>query len=205
MSEPVVVHLFTDYACPWCYLGRTRLKKVALEHPLTIRTVHYQLSPDTPPEGRELAAYLKARGVDLRDANARLAALMDREGLEWNTAPDRFAFNTSRAQQLAVWAEANGAGETIHDALFHAYQVEGRNLYDLDVLADVAKSVGLDPDAARAAVTDGLAAQAVAKDQATSRQVGVTSVPTYVAGGKGVVGAQSVDVLRQLVVAAAQG
>jgi predicted DsbA family dithiol-disulfide isomerase len=203
MSEPVVVHLFTDYACPWCYLGRARLKQVAAEQPISIQTVHYQLSADTPAEGRELASYLKSRGYDVREATARLAALMDREGLEWNTAPDRMAYNTLRAQQLAVWAESQGVGEAIHDALFRAYQVDGRNIHDLDVLAEIAASVGLDPDAARAAIVEGKAAQAVARDQATSRQIGVSSVPTYVAGGKGVVGAQSVDVLKQLVRAAA--
>lgn len=202
MPEPVVVHLFTDYACPWCYLGRARLKQVQAEQPITIRTVHHQLSADTPPEGRELAPYLKSRGYDLREGTARLAALMDREGLEWNTAPDRMAYNTLRAQQLAVWAEAQGVGEAIHDALFRAYQVEDRNVWELDVLAEIAASVGLDPDAARAAILNGETAEAVQRDQATSRQVGVSSVPTYVAGGKGVVGAQSVDVLKQLVRAA---
>ena len=74
MSEPVVVHLFTDYACPWCYLGRARLKQVAAEQPISIQTVHYQLSADTPAEGRELASYLKSRGYDVREATARLAA-----------------------------------------------------------------------------------------------------------------------------------
>ena len=203
MSEPVVVQLFTDYACPWCYLGRARLKQVGAEQPITIKTVHYQLSADTPAEGRERGPYLKSRGYDVREATARLAALMDREGLEWNTASDRMAYNTQRAQQLAVWAESQGAGESIHDALFHAYQVDGRNIHDLDVLSEIAASVGLDPVAARAAIVEGKAAEAVARDQATSRQIGISSVPTYVAGGKGVVGAQSVDVLKQLVRAAA--
>lgn len=202
MPEPVVVHLFTDYACPWCYLGRARLKKLQAELPFTIHTVHYQLSPDTPAEGRELAPYLRSRGYDVTEASARLMALMDREGLAWNVAPDRMAYNTQRAQELAAWAESNGVGEPIHDALFQAYQVDNRNVWDLDVLAAIAASVGLDPDDARAAIAAGRFAPAVAQDQVTARQVGVSSVPTYVAGGRGVIGAQSVDVLRQLVGAA---
>lgn len=202
MPEPVVVHVFTDYACPWCYLGRARLQKLASELSFSIHTVHYQLSPDTPPEGREIAGYLRARGVNVQEASARLMALMDLEGLPWNVSPHRMAYNTQRAQELAAFAEANGVGEPIHDALFKAFQVDNVNVYELDVLVEIAVSVGLDAVAARTALEAQTFAATVARDQLTAREIGVTSVPTFVAGGRGVVGAQPLDALRQLVASA---
>ena len=197
MAEPVTVSLFTDYACPWCYLGRARLRRVTYR-PVAVRTVHFPLSPDTPPEGRALKPYLKARGVDVESVTARLKALMDLEGLAWNVDPDRMTWNTRLAQELAVWAEPK-VGEAVHDALFHAYQVEGRQLSDVDVLVDIAKGLGLDEGEARAVLTDRRFQAKVDEDGAIAKAMGVTSVPTYVVGQRGVVGAQPVEALEKLI------
>lgn len=194
MSTEVI--LFTDYACPWCYLGRARLMKVS--QPITVRTVHFPLSPDTPPEGRELRAYLKARGMDVDAATARLKALMDLEGLPWNVDPNRRSCNTRKAQELASWAEPK-VGAAVHAALFDAYQVQGKNLYDDEVLVEVFGGLGIAEADVRAALAAQEGKAAVDRDWAWARQVGVSSVPTYAVGGQGVVGAQSVEVLERLV------
>lgn len=200
MAQDPVLFLFTDYACPWCYLGRARLKKVKAR-PLAVRTIHFPLSPDTPAEGRQIRPYLKSRGMDVDAAMARLKALMDIEGLAWSVDPEKMAWNTRRAQELAAWAEPL-VGEAVHDALFHAYQVDGKNISDVEVLAAIAVELGLDAAEARAVLTEGRMKARIDQDWTHARQVGVTSVPTYVVGQKGVVGAQSIEVLERLVASA---
>ena len=200
MSDPVVV--FSDYACPWCYLGRARLRRALAGDERGSVFLPFPLSPDTPPEGRDIATYLRAKGIDVEAAVQRLRPLLEAEGLEY---PDdlvgRRAYNTRRAQELALWAEEHGTAaqlDALHDRLFRAYQVENLDVYDLDVLARLAGEVGLDGAAARAAIEAGDYAQARERAWRMAMQAGVTGVPTYVVGGRGVVGAQSVEVLQQL-------
>ncbi len=195
--------MFSDYACPWCYLGRARLRRaiVGFEQPVMIRP--FPLSPDTPPQGRDLAAYLADKGIDVAAAIARLAPLMDAEGLDYpRELAGRRQWSTRRAQELALWAEEQGrpdALEALHDRLFRAYQVENLNLWELDVLAALADEVGLDGAAGRKAVERGDLAAARELSWRTATRAGITGVPTYVASGYGIVGAQPTEVLREFI------
>lgn len=199
--EPLV--MFSDYACPWCYLGRARLQKAVegIDQPTLIRP--FPLSPDTPPEGRDLARVLAAKGVDVEAAVARLAPLLEAEGLEYpREISGRRQWSTRRAQELALWAEEQGDPslvEALHDRLFLAYQVENLDVHDLEVLARLADEVGLDGAAGRAAVERGDLRAARELSWRTATRAGITGVPTYVAGGYGVVGAQPTEVLREFV------
>jgi predicted DsbA family dithiol-disulfide isomerase len=157
--------------------------------------VHFPLHPDTPAEGRSLEELFRGRNVDVQAAQRRLQALMDAEGLPYRR---RTHTHSSRlAQELAKWAETKPGGEAIHDALFKAYFVDGRNIGDPAVLVDVARSVGLPADEAAAALEERRYRMSVDADWAKSREYGVTGVPTFVSGGRGVVGAQPYEALVQ--------
>src|SRR5699024_6785012 len=106
-------------------------------------------------------------------------------------------------QELALWAEEQGlpaAVEALHDRLFRAYQVENLDVHDLEILAQLADEVGLDGAAGRAAVERGDLAKARELYWRSATRAGITGVPTYVAGGYGIVGAQPVDLLREFVI-----
>ena len=103
------------------------------------------------------------------------------------------------AQELACWAVEQEGGEVIHDLLFRAYFVDKLNVGDTSVLLDLAANAGLDRDAASQVLEQRTCKAQVDADWDKSRQYGVTGVPTYVAAGSGVVGAQSYEVLEQLV------
>ena len=55
MAEPITLEVFSDYVCPWCYLGDNRVKKLRDEYDVTIKLVHFPLHPETPAEGCTLA------------------------------------------------------------------------------------------------------------------------------------------------------
>src|SRR5438105_6634521 len=111
----------------------------------------FPLHPDTPSEGLALKDLFAGRGLDLDAMHARMKGLMDVEGLPYNRRTH--TYNSRLAQELAKWADSQPGFESIHDALYKAYFVDGRNLGDTEVLVDIAQSVGLPPDTAREVLT----------------------------------------------------
>jgi predicted DsbA family dithiol-disulfide isomerase len=163
--------------------------------------VHFPLHPETPVEGRSLADLFAGRGVDRKAMNAQMKARMDAEGLPYGERT--MTYNSRLAQEVGKWADKQPGGEAIHDAMFRAYFVEARNIGDPDVILDIVKQVGLSVDEARDVIEQRTFKDAVDEDWALSRQLGVTGVPTFVAGRYGVVGAQPYETLERLVERAA--
>jgi len=159
--------------------------------------VHFPLHPDTPAEGRSLKDLFAGRNYDIEARQKEMRARMAAEGLPYGNRT--MTYNSRLAQELGKWADTQPGGEAIHDALFRAYFVDGRNLGDPEELTRIAESVGLPGDKAREVIEQRTFKAAVDADWAKSRAYGVTGVPTFVAGGYGVVGAQPYEALEQLV------
>jgi predicted DsbA family dithiol-disulfide isomerase len=126
-----------------------------------------------------------------------MKGLMDAEGLPYGRR--MHTYNSRLAQELGKWADTQLGGEALHDALYKAYFVDARNIGDTEILVELAQSVGLSGDEARAVLTERRFKDAVDADWAKSNRYGVTGVPTFVADRYGVVGAQPYEVLEQLV------
>jgi predicted DsbA family dithiol-disulfide isomerase len=131
---------------------------------------------------------------------ARMRGLMAQESLPYGERTH--TYNSRLAQELGAWAATQADGEGIHDALFHAYFVEGKNIGSIDTLVEVAEAAGLPGSEARQALVLRRFKDAVDADWQRATQLGVTGVPTFVAQGRGVVGAQPYEILERLVVLA---
>jgi predicted DsbA family dithiol-disulfide isomerase len=173
-----------------------RTEKLKRTFDITAKLVHFPLHPETPAEGRSMAELYAGRSADPEAMYIRMKALMDAEGLPYGRRTH--TYNSRLAQELGSWAVTQPGGEAIHDPLYRAYFVDGRNIGDPDILVEIASSVGLDADAARAVLETRSFKDAVDADWAKSRDYGVTGVPTFVAGKYGVVGAQPYEVLEEL-------
>jgi predicted DsbA family dithiol-disulfide isomerase len=141
-------------------------------------------------------------GFDVAAAHRRMAALMEAEGLPYAPRPRTMTYNSRLAQELAAWAVELPGGARIHDALFHAYFVDGVNLAEAEVLTDIAARAGLDPAATGEVVEQRTHKSVVDQDWERSRRLGVTGVPTFVMNGRAVVGARPYEMLEKLVVTA---
>jgi predicted DsbA family dithiol-disulfide isomerase len=108
-------------------------------------------------------------------------------------------YNSRLSQELGKWADTQPNGEAFHDAMFRAYFVEARDISNTDVLLEIVRQVGLSVDGAREVMEKRTFKDAVDADWKRSREYGVTGVPTFVVGHRGVVGAQPYEVLEQLV------
>lgn len=158
--------------------------------------MHFPLHPETPAEGISIEELFAGRDIDVDAMYTRMKSLMDAEGLPYGRRSH--TYNSRLAQELGSWAETQPDGGAIHDALNKAYFVDGRNIGDAGALVEIAESVGLSGSAARAALEERSFKAAVDADWAKSREYGVTGVPTFVAGGHGVVGAQPYETLANL-------
>jgi predicted DsbA family dithiol-disulfide isomerase len=159
--------------------------------------VHFPLHPETPKEGVSLETLFAGRNIDVEAMYARMKHLMDEEGLPYSKRTH--TYNSRLAQELGKWADTQPGGEAIHDALFQAYFVEGRNIGEVATLVEIATSVGLPAADARRVLTERTFSAAIDADWQKSRAYGITGVPTFVAGGYGVVGAQPYEVLERLI------
>ena len=164
---------------------------------MRVKWIHFPLHPDTPQEGRSLADLFAGRGYDIPKMQAQMRARMEAEGLPYGART--MTYNSRLAQELGAWADTQPGGEAIHDALFRAYFVDAKNIGDPEVLVEIAAAVGLPADAAREVIEKRTHKGAIDADWQKSHQYGVTGVPTFVVGNRGVVGAQPYEVLEELV------
>ena len=88
-----------------------------------------------------LEALFAGRNIDISSAHQRMSKLMAEEGLPYGSRT--MTFNSRLAQELAAWADTQPGGERIHDALFRAYFVDGRNIGERSVLLESAEAAGL--------------------------------------------------------------
>jgi predicted DsbA family dithiol-disulfide isomerase len=175
-----------------------RVEKLQQTFDVETVLVHFPLHPDTPADGRSMAEFYASRNIDPEAAYQRMKGLMDAEGLPYGRRTH--TYNSRLAQELGKWADTlPGGGDKLHDAFYRGYFVDKRNIGDPEVLLDIVGSLGLPVEEARAVLQERRFKDAVDADWAKSHQYGVTGVPTFVAGGHGVVGAQPYEVLEQLV------
>lgn len=165
-----------------------------------IKWTHFPLHPDTPQEGMTLQDLFAGRSFDIAAAQSRLQGVMQQEGLPFGERT--MTYNSRLAQELATWADEISPNSSIHTLLYQGYFLHGQNLADHTVLVDIAVQAGLAESDVRDVIETRRYRPQVDADWQRSRELGVTGVPTYLAQDQRVVGAQSYDVLAQLVTAA---
>ena len=183
---PLRVDIVSDVVCPWCVIGYHQLAHAANATGVAI-DVHwhpFELNPNMVQEGENLREHLAAKyGTTLEGsikARARLTEMGAALGFEFNYADDMRMVNTFRAHQLIDWAEDQGRAHDMKLALFAAFFTQREDLNNVDVLADVATSIGLDRDTARAMLESGERAESVRKKERFWTSRGVTGVPAMI-------------------------
>ncbi len=212
------IDVFSDIACPWCYIGKRRLEQAVTAFlqrhpeasadgtdPLEVRWRAFQLDPAAPatPSGEAMAEHLgskygggAAAGQQMID---RMEAVAAEEGLLYRLARSQ-RVSTRDAHRLLHAAGLVSAGQqdALKERLLAAYLVEGRNVADHDELVAIAAEAGLEDGLAHEVLTEGLHAQAVEDDLDQALAYGVGGVPFTVVDGRfGVSGAQSVEIFAQ--------
>ncbi|SBT42933.1 DsbA family oxidoreductase [Micromonospora auratinigra] len=203
----MLIDVWADVTCPWCYLGKRRLERALAAFradggpEATVAWRPYQLNPAAPAGGAPLdAAALAAYGVH-HDATSQAGYVAEvaagaGPGFRWGPA---WRVNTFDAHRLLALARRQGgapAQGVLMERLLRAHFGEGANLGDHAVLAGLATEAGV--TCAAAALADGTAAAQVRAELAEGLAIGVRAVPTFVVAGRAVGGAQPPEVLLDL-------
>lgn len=200
-NEPLAIDVISDVVCPWCFLGKRRLEKaIALSsQPVSVRWRPFQLDATIPPEGMDRQVYMERKfgaGDRIQKAHAHLTELGAAEGIPFAFGKVKISPNTLDAHRLIRWASEPELQEKVVEALFRAYFVEGRNIGDRGVLADIAAAVGMDRGAIAARLASDEDRAEVQADIRSAQRIGVTGVPTFIVANRyGLVGAQPAEEL----------
>jgi len=211
MTDAIEIDVWSDIACPWCYIGKRNLEKGLAETaadedaPSVEVTFHsFELAPDTPVdfEGGEEDYLSQRKGVSethAREMLDRVSGIAADAGLAYRFDLLKHT-NTVKAHELLHFAKENGRQAELAERLMSAYFTEGRHLGREDELVALAVDAGLDADAARVALQSGRYLPAVQADQAQASSYGINGVPFFVIDGKyGVSGAQPPEAFAQIV------
>ncbi len=205
MEERLLVEVWSDLICRWCYLGKRRLEEALERFPHRDRVDvvwrSFELEPDAPAIAASRASLLVTRyGMSEQAAaerDAHMTALAAEAGLAYR--PDLAQLgNTFDAHRVLHAARAAGLQAEAKERLLRAYFTEGRALTDADTLVELAAEAGLDPARARAALADGSFSADVRADEREAQELGITGVPFFVLHRRyAVSGAQPADLLLQ--------
>jgi len=210
IDTPIRIDVWSDVACPWCYIGKRNLESGMIAFtagghavPIELQYHSFELAPDTPVEftGSEVEFLMNHRGVSAEQARAmidRVVGIARSAGLDYDYDALQHT-NTIKAHQLLHYAKERGLQLEMKERLLSAYFVEGRHVGRVEDLADLAAEIGLDrSDVARSLNNDEYL-EAVEADMVQARQYGINGVPFFVIDGRyGISGAQPPEVFVEV-------
>ncbi|GAA5513165.1 hypothetical protein Dcar01_01891 [Deinococcus carri] len=203
--ERLRVDIWSDIACPWCYIGKRRFEQALATFPqreqVEVVWHAFELDPSAPAQGPLSVRDGLARKYGRTPEQAQemldhMTGVAAQEGLDYHFERLR-PTNTFQAHQLIQLAAEQGLADAVEERLFAAYLTQGELLGDPEALVRLGTEAGLAAEEVRAALESGRYAQAVRQDEAQAQALGISGVPFFVLGGKyGVSGAQPAEVLR---------
>jgi predicted DsbA family dithiol-disulfide isomerase len=200
------VDVWSDIACPWCYIGKRRLEAALRDFShrdhVRVRWHAFELDPSAPAVRNEDTAYAqrlaKKYGMSVAEAEQRLRDMTKvaaADGLEFHFERVR-AGNTFNAHRVLHLAGQRGVQDAVKERLLRGYMTEGQAIGQSDVLVRLGSEAGLDADELSGLLASDLYAAEVRADEQRAHALGIQGVPFFVLGERyGVSGAQAPAVL----------
>ncbi|EAP99382.1 hypothetical protein JNB_04400 [Janibacter sp. HTCC2649] len=200
------IEIWSDVACPWCYIGKRRFETALKAFPhkdsVEVQWRSYQLDPTIPEhyDGTELSYLSERKGMDPAQVTSMFAHVTEQakgEGLNYRF-DDVVVANSFNAHQLLHLAAAKGRGDIVKEALLSAHFEHGADIGNRGDLVRIGSEAGLDAAEINEALDTDKYADEVRQDFADARTIGVTGVPFFVIDRKyGISGAQPAEVFSR--------
>jgi predicted DsbA family dithiol-disulfide isomerase len=188
------ITVFSDYICPFCFIGTETLKKVQPEvPPFTLEWKGFQIHPEYPAAGISVEQRAAQFGKERYTAIWRNIIAMA-EGIGLAMRQPSVLTNSLLALEATEYAKDEGKASEFSHAVYRAYFQDQQNIGDLEVVLSIARQVGLDPIFVQEHLQAGTYANRIKTAQQEARTLGVSGVPTFIVGPAQIVGAQSPDV-----------
>ncbi len=194
-AEPISVDVWSDVACPWCYIGKRRFELALAEFqkqpgapPVAVTFHSFELNPGFPVDfkGSQADYFERMRGIPaarFAEMQKRVVDLAAAIGLAYDMDAVRMT-NTVKAHQLLHFAKAYGKQAEMKERVMRAYFMEGRHLGRSEELAALAADIGLDREAAKRSLDADEYLPAVRADQNLAMRYGIEGVPFYILANK---------------------
>ncbi|WP_350271020.1 DsbA family oxidoreductase [Brevibacterium sp. CBA3109] len=200
------IEIWSDIACPWCFIGKRRFETAldgfAHKDDVEVEWRSYQLDPSLPDHyaGTETEYLSQAKGMpadQVRQMFDHVTQQAAGEGLDYDFDAIVVA-NSFTAHRFLHLAKTHGVMNQVKEELLSGHFEKGRNIGDVDYLAAVAQTVGIDDDETRRVLSSDEYTAEVKADIAEAQALGATGVPFFVINRKyGISGAQSPEVFAQ--------
>jgi predicted DsbA family dithiol-disulfide isomerase len=189
--------MFSDYICPFCYVGFETIRKLKPEFDFQIEWRGFQIHPDWPAAGIPVE---KMRGPDDAESRQalwkRISAMAEATG--FSMKPPTVLTNSRAALAATEFARESGRDELLEERIYRAYFNEGENIGDAGVVARLAAEAGLDADEVAEAIKSPKYEMRLKNNSLAAHQRGVSGVPTFFIGEFPLVGAQNLDAMRAI-------
>lgn len=200
----MLIEVWSDVVCPWCFIGRRRLQAAlaGFEHAKEVRVEHraFQLQPDASgvaPTKQHLADKYGVSAEQVEAMQQNVCTIADGEGLCYNLDAT-LSGNTRDAHRLLLWAQSEGSAEALLEHMYSGYFEHGRSLFDDQSLLTFVDEVGLDREAAISVLASDTYGDEVAEHARLAASFGATGVPFFVFDRKyGISGAQPLEAFSQ--------
>lgn len=201
------VEIWSDVMCPFCYVGKKHFENALAQLPfkdkIEVEWKSFQLDPTLPVEGASestLDYLVKRKGMPKEQIEGMMHHL-DQSGaavgIEFRQ-DIAIPVNTFRAHRLIHLAQSHGKGNEMEEALFFAHFTAGKNVGDLEVLTELATSIGLNKEEVVALLQSDEQTQEVKNDIEEAQALGISGVPFFVVDRKyGISGAQPIDTFAE--------
>lgn len=195
-----------DTVCPWCYVGKRRLERALAQRPETRVRITWRpflLNPDLPPEGIDRKVYLDRKfggTARVQRVHGAVAAAGKTEGIEFDFDSITRMPNSLGSHRLIRYAGSSGHEAEVVEALYKAYFCQGMDIGNIEVLADIGASFGLERTPLLTYLASDADAVGVLNDNARAHRLGVNGVPCLILDGAyALAGAQEPDILLRLI------
>lgn len=197
MSEiKIKVTVFSDYICPFCYIGFHRIEKLKEKYNLEIEWRPFELHPEIPKAGVSVDK-LSFPKQYLEMAMANVKRLADEDGITLkysNKLP-----NSRLALFFSEYARLHEKFDQFHKLVFNKYWKEGEDIGDLNLLLELAESIGLNKDELQTYIKSEHPLNELEKSSYELGRYGINGVPTFIIGGRFVIGAQPYEVFETVI------
>lgn len=201
------VEIWSDYVCPFCYIGRRRFEKSLEKFPhhqhIIVEYKSYELAPDAEidPNVNYYESLAAKFGISVEEA----ILSSDRINKQAEAAGLLFDFdkmkptNTFDAHRLAKFAANHGKGKEMTERLLQAYFTDSHHISDHDVLQKLALEVGLDKEKVTRLLKSKYYSARVREDEDDAQIIGVKTVPFFVFNEEhAVAGLQTTEVFTEI-------
>ena len=187
--------VFSDYICPFCYVGHHRLMRLRDEYDLKINWCFIEIHPETSAEGEPVAS-LDYPSEQWNQLMQNLETVAKEEGIAM--ADHTFTTNSKDALLLSEAAKEQGREKfyDLHEKLFAAFFVDSRNIGDRNILCELAADSGIDNEIIESAWQEEKYRQRILSSYHAARQHEIQAVPSFIFGERKLTGVVTEDVMR---------